>query len=41
MQVFGDIMAEKSEERGNRERFVAVAKHLEVHAMLVILIGEP
>ena len=41
MQVFGDVMAEKSEERGNRERFIAIAKDFEVYAMSVILVGEP
>jgi hypothetical protein len=41
MQIFGDVMAKKGEKRGNRECFIAVAKHFEVDAMLVILIGEP
>ena len=34
-------MAEKSEEGCDGERFVTVAKHFKVDAMLVILIREP
>ena len=41
MQVFGDIMTEKSEERGNRKRFIAVAQHFKVDAVLVIFVGQP
>jgi hypothetical protein len=38
VQVFGDIMAKKGKERGDSERFIAVAKHFEVDAMLVVLV---
>jgi len=41
MQVFGDIMTEKSEKRGNRKRFIAVAQHFKVDAVLVIFVGQP
>jgi hypothetical protein len=41
MQVFSDIMAEESEKRCNRKRFIAVAQHFKVDAVLVIFVGQP
>jgi hypothetical protein len=38
MQILGDVMTKKSKERGNSERFIAVAKHVEVDAMQVVLV---
>ena len=41
MQVFGDVMTEKSEKRGDRKSFIAVAQHFKVYAVLVIFVGQP
>jgi hypothetical protein len=41
MQVFSDVMTEKSEKGGNRKRFIAVAQHFKVDAVLVIYVGQP
>jgi hypothetical protein len=39
MQVFGNVMTEESEKRGNRKSLIAVAQHFKVNAVLVIFVG--
>jgi hypothetical protein len=41
VQVFGDVVTEKSEKRGNRKSLIAVTQHLKVNAVLVIFVGQP
>ena len=40
MQVVSDVSAQKTEERGNRKRLVAVSNNLEVNAVLVVQVRE-